>query len=116
MKFLPHENPARPLWPRSNTGTIAQVHPLNASRFEITAPYESAHNARYGLTAASEMLRHADVAVTAAHDVENKKRSALGFGHLLKSERAIIPIRGEAPRSQAINEQRREFMRRLKLL
>jgi hypothetical protein len=37
-------------------------------------------------------LRHADVQVTAAHYVENKQRSVLGFGHLLKSERTIIPI------------------------
>ena len=49
-------------------------------------------NARYGLTAAQEILPHADVAVTAAHYVENKKRSILGFGHLLKSDRTIIPI------------------------
>ena len=38
------------------------------------------------------MLRHADVAVTAAHYVENKQRSVLGFGHLLKGERTIIPM------------------------
>ena len=47
-----------------------------------------------GLAAAQEMLRHANVAVTAAHYVENKKRSVLGFGNLLKSERTIIPIDG----------------------
>ena len=49
-------------------------------------------NARYGLAAASEMLRDAGVAVTAAHYVENKQRSVLGFGHLLKNGRTIIPI------------------------
>ena len=66
--------------------------PLHALRKE----YGSQINARYGLTAASEMLRHADIAVTAAHYVENKHRSVLGFGHLLKGERTIIPIDGEA--------------------
>ena len=73
------------VWLRSKT-------PLHALRKE----YGSQINARYGLTAASEMLRHADVVVTAAHYVENKRRSVLGFGHLLKSERTIIPIDGEA--------------------
>jgi len=39
------------------------------------------------------MLRHADVGVTAAHYVENKKRSVLGFGHLLtKDARTIVPM------------------------
>ena len=38
------------------------------------------------------MLRHADVAVTAAHYLENKQRSVLGFAHLLKDERTIVPI------------------------
>jgi integrase len=66
--------------------------PLHVLRKE----YGSQINARYGLTAASEMLRHADIAVTAAHYVENKRRSVLGFGHLLKGERTIIPIDGEA--------------------
>ena len=66
--------------------------PLHVLRKE----YGSQINARYGLTAASEMLRHADIAVTAAHYVENKHRSVLGFGHLLKGERTIIPIDGEA--------------------
>jgi integrase len=62
--------------------------PLHSMRKE----YGSQINARYGLAAAQEMLRHADVQVTAAHYVENKQRSVLGFGHLLKSERTIIPI------------------------
>ena len=75
--------------------------PLEGRPLEDPAPrapqrYGSQINARYGLTAASEMLRHADVVVTAAHYVENKQRSVLGFGHLLKSERTIIPIDGEA--------------------
>jgi hypothetical protein len=49
-------------------------------------------HARYGLLAASEQLRHGGIAVTARHYVENKQRSVLGFGHLLKGERTIIPI------------------------
>jgi hypothetical protein len=37
------------------------------------------------------MLRHSDIGVTAArHYVENKQRSVLGFGHLLRGERTII--------------------------
>ena len=62
--------------------------PLHTLRKE----FGSQINARYGLTAAQEMLRHADVAVTAAHYVENKQRSVLGFGHLLKNGRTIVPI------------------------
>ena len=39
------------------------------------------------------MLRHANIHTTATHYVENKQRSVLGFGHLLKSEqRTIVPI------------------------
>ena len=81
-------------WLRSK-GVTSKT-PLHTLRKE----YGSQINARYGLTAASEMLRHADVAVTAAHYVENKQRSILGFGHLLKNERTIIPM-DEAPRSAA---------------
>jgi hypothetical protein len=33
--------------------------------------------------------------------VENKKRSILGFGHLLKSDRTIIPIDEEAAKARA---------------
>lgn len=73
-------------WLRSK-GVVSRT-PLHTLRKE----YGSQINARYGLTAAQEMLRHANVAVTAAHYVENKQRSVLGFGHLLKSERIIIPI------------------------
>ena len=53
-------------------------------------------DARYGLLAASEQLRHGGIAVTARHYVENKQRSTLGFGHLLKGERTIISINDEA--------------------
>ena len=74
-------------WLRSKG--VASKTPLHTLRKE----YGSQINARYGLTAAQEMLRHADVAVTAAHYVENKQRSVLGFGHLLKNEqRTIVPI------------------------
>ena len=73
-------------WLRSKG--VASNTPLHTLRKE----YGSQINARYGLTAAQEMLRHADVQVTAAHYVENKQRSVLGFGHLLKSERTIVPI------------------------
>ena len=73
-------------WLRSK-GVVSRT-PLHALRKE----FGSQINARYGLTAAQEMLRHADIAVTAAHYVENKRRSVLGFGHLLKGERTIVPI------------------------
>jgi integrase len=52
-------------------------------------------HARYGLLPASEQLRHGGIAVTARHCVENRSRSVLGFGHLLKGERTIIPLAGE---------------------
>ena len=73
-------------WLRSKG--ITSKTPLHTLRKE----YGSQINARYGLTAASEMLRHADVKITAAHYVENKQRSVLGFGHLLKNSRTIIPM------------------------
>jgi integrase len=79
-------------WLRSK-GVVSWT-PLHTLRKE----FGSQINARYGLTAAQEMLRHADVAVTAAHYVENKQRSVLGFGHLLKGERTIIPIDDGAAR------------------
>jgi hypothetical protein len=72
-------------WLRSK-GVVSRT-PLHALRKE----FGSQIKARYGLTAAQEMLRH-DIAVTAAHYVENKRRSVLGFGHLLKGERMIVPI------------------------
>jgi integrase len=73
-------------WLRAH-GVSART-PLHALRKE----YGSQINARYGLTAAQEQLRHATVTVTAAHYVENKQRSVLGFGHLLKGERTIVAI------------------------
>ena len=49
-------------------------------------------HARYGLLAASEALRHGGVSVTARHYIENKQRSVLGFGRLLRSgERTVVP-------------------------
>jgi integrase len=73
-------------WLRSH-GVISRT-PLHSLRKE----FGSQINARYGLFAASSMLRHADLAVTAGHYVENKQRSVLGFGHLLKNERTIVPM------------------------
>jgi integrase len=73
-------------WLRSK-GTVSRT-PLHTLRKE----FGSQINARYGLAAAQGMLRHAGVAVTAAHYVEIKQGPVLGFGHLLKSERTIIPI------------------------
>ena len=71
--------------------------PLHTLRKE----FGSEIHARYGLLAASEQLRHGGIAVTARHYVENRSRSILGFGHLLKGERTIIPMDGEAARSTA---------------
>jgi hypothetical protein len=71
-------------WLRSK-GVISKT-PLHTLRKE----FGSQINARYGLTAAQEQLRHANVGVTAAHYVENKHRSVLGFGHLLKGDRRIV--------------------------
>lgn len=63
--------------------------PLHTLRKE----FGSQIHARYGLVAASEALRHGGVSVTARHYIENKHRSVLGFGHLLKSEeRTVMPI------------------------
>ena len=80
-------------WLRSN-GVVSRT-PLHTLRKE----FGSQINARFGLVAAQRMLRHAQVAVTAAHYVEIKQRPVLGFGHLLKGERTIIPIDNEAARS-----------------
>jgi site-specific recombinase XerC len=74
-------------WLRSK-GVVSKT-PLHCLRKE----FGSQIDARYGLTAAQEQLRHANIGVTAAHYVENKRRSVLGFGHLLSSsERVIVPI------------------------
>jgi Phage integrase family len=79
-------------WLRSK-GVVSRT-PLHSLRKE----FGSQINLRYGLFAASSMLRHADIAVTAAHYVENKQRSVLGFDHLLKGDRTIVPMR-EATRA-----------------
>jgi integrase len=74
-------------WLRSH-GVISRK-PLHALRKE----FGSQIHARYGLFAASEALRHGGVSVTARHYIENKQRSVLGFGHLLKSEeRTVVPL------------------------
>jgi integrase len=66
-------------------GVVSRT-PLHTLRKE----YGSQINSRFGLTAAQEMLRHANIHTTAAHYVENKQRSVLGFGRLLKSEQRTI--------------------------
>jgi integrase len=60
--------------------------PLHTLRKE----FGSQIHARYGLLAASEALRHGGVSVTARHYIENKQRSVLGFGYLLKSEERTV--------------------------
>jgi hypothetical protein len=62
--------------------------PLHALRKE----FGSLIHARYGILAASEQLRHGGIAVTAKHYLENRQPSVLGLGHLLGSDRTIIPI------------------------
>jgi integrase len=74
-------------WLRSH-GVMSKK-PLHTLRKE----FGSQIHARYGLLAASEALRHGGVSVTARHYIENKHRSVLGFGHLLKSEaRTLVPL------------------------
>jgi hypothetical protein len=81
-------------WLRAK-GVVSKT-PLHTLRKE----FGSQIHARYGLLAASEALRHGGIGVTARHYVENRSRSVLGFGHLLKGpERTIIPMDGEAARS-----------------
>ena len=63
-------------------GVVSKT-PLHALRKE----FGSQINAHYGLFAATSMLRHAGIAVTAGHYIENKRRSVLGFEHLLKGDR-----------------------------
>jgi hypothetical protein len=82
-------------WLRSK-GVVSKT-PLHTLRKQ----FGSEIHARYGLLAASEQLRHGGIAVTARHYVENRSRSVLGFGHLLKGERTIIPMDGEAVPSTA---------------
>jgi hypothetical protein len=62
--------------------------PLHSLRKE----FGSLIHARYGILAASEQLRHGGIAVTARHYLENRQPSVLGLGHLLGSDRTIIPI------------------------
>jgi integrase len=71
-------------WLRSH-GVVSRK-PLHTLRKE----FGSQIHARYGLLAASEALRHGGVSVTARHYIENKQRSVLGFGHLLKNDARTI--------------------------
>ena len=66
--------------------------PLHSLRKE----FGSWINDQHGILAASEQLRHGGIAVTARHYLENRRPSVLGLGHLLKGERTIIPMDGEA--------------------
>ena len=68
-------------------GVVSRT-PLRSLRKE----FGSEINARYGLFAASTMLRHADIKTTVSCYIKGKQRSVLGFGHLLKNERTIVPI------------------------
>jgi hypothetical protein len=77
-------------WLRAK-GVVSKT-PLHTLRKE----FGSQINDRCGLLAASEQLRHGGIAVTARRYVENRNRSVLGLGHLLKGERTIIPMDGEA--------------------
>ena len=80
-------------WLRSK-GVVSRT-PLHALRKE----FGSQINARYGLFAASSMLRHADIAVTASCYIEGKRRSVLGFEHLLADkERVVVPMDNGAAR------------------
>jgi integrase len=81
-------------WLRSH-GVVSRT-PLHTLRKE----YGSQINSRFGLTAAQEMLRHANIHSTAAHYVENKQRSVLGFGHLLKSDQRTIVALDQGERSR----------------
>ena len=76
-------------WLRAK-GVVSKT-PLHTLRKQ----FGSEIHARYGLLAASEQLRHGGVAVTARHYIENKSRSVLGLGHLLKGERTIIAMNEE---------------------
>jgi integrase len=71
-------------WLRSHG--VESKKPLHTLRKE----FGSQIHARYGLLAASEALRHGGVSVTARHYIENRQRSVLGFGHLLKSEERTV--------------------------
>jgi hypothetical protein len=82
-------------WLRSK-GVVSKT-PLHSLRKE----FGSLIHARYGLLAASEQLRQGGIGVTARHYLENRQPSVLGLGHLLKGERTIIPMDGEAARSTA---------------
>ena len=72
-------------WLRSKG--VASRTPLHALRKE----YGSWVNQHFGLVAASETLRHGDIKTTFNHYIENKKRSVIGFSHLLKGERHHHP-------------------------
>jgi hypothetical protein len=83
-------------WLRSK-GVVSKT-PLHTLRKE----YGSQICERFGLYAAQTALGHSDPKVTAQHYLEPKKRSVLGFGHLLVREGSnVISIdQGEALKHQ----------------
>jgi integrase len=74
-------------------GVVSKT-PLHTLRKE----YGSQICERFGLYAAQTALGHSDPKVTAQHYLEPKKRSVLGFGHLLKSNSNVVSISEEAPK------------------
>ena len=73
-------------WLRAK-GVVSRT-PLHTLRKE----YGSQICDRYGLYAAQIALGHSDPKVTAQHYLEPKKRSVLGFGHLLKADSNVVSI------------------------
>jgi hypothetical protein len=74
------------------THGVESSRPLHALRKE----YGSQVCAKHGIYAASLALRHADIAITSAHYLDQRKRSTVGLGNLLKASADVVPINGEA--------------------
>jgi hypothetical protein len=74
------------------THGVESSRPLHALRKE----YASQVCAKHGIYAASLALRHADIAITSAHYLDQRKRSTVGLGNLLKASADVVPINGEA--------------------
>jgi integrase len=68
---------------------VVSKSPLHSLRKEFGSQVHEQH----GLLAASEQLRHANIQTSARHYVENRRRATPGLGHLLKSERTVVPMR-----------------------
>jgi integrase len=76
-------------WLRAK-GVVSKT-PLHTLRKE----YGSQICERFGLYAAQTALGHSDPKITSQHYLEPKKRSVLGFGHLLKSDSNVVSISQE---------------------